>query len=350
MLFVTFHDDDAGAHNVAAYDDRGRLSKASVLEDPILGEAELRGLSFAPDGALWVLNGSAQASQILRYTGSGTSYRRAGVIASYPSLNSLWHPFDLAFTAQGTPRLCYVSNQDTDVVAYFALTPDFKGVTPLPPPPALPSGGKFLTGTFAAASACQLPGVQRTTPVRQLDGGLDVTVELLEHKDKAGAWELQEKVTHSVRGVLWNGQTLYVADEPGNAIKLYNASGYLLGQTEPIEAPVHLCVRSETYKGKSVETLYASGEPGVFCATLPLPAKPGSKRIFTFSSEPLIEQKGASGIAFGPTTLYAGARRRGEIYAYESFSREAKEHPHKPFSVLGSPEFILYVPGTSAPD
>jgi hypothetical protein len=343
MLFVTFHDDEKDSYNVAAYTDAVVLSKAKVLDDPNLGKAELRGLSFAPDGALWVLNGSAGTSQILRYTGSGTSYKRAGVIASYPALNSLWHPFDLAFTAQGTPRLCYVSSQDTDVVAYFALAADFKSAKPLPLPPALPSGGRFLTGTFAAASPRKLPGVQATTPVRQLDGGLNVTVELLEHKDKTGAWELQEKVTHSVRGVLWNGQTLYVADEPGNAIKLYNASGHLLGQTEPIEAPVHLCVRKETYKGKPVETLYASGKLGVFCATLPLPEKAVSKRIFEFSGKPLIAQKDASGIAFGPTTLYVGERKSGQIFAYESFSREAHEHKYKALSVLGSPEFILYV-------
>jgi hypothetical protein len=347
MLFVTFHDDEKDSYNVAAYTDAVVLSNAKVLNDPNLGKAELRGFSFAPDGALWVLNGSAQASQILRYTGSGTSYKRAGVIASRPPLDSLWHPFDLAFAAQGASRVCYVSNQDTDVVARFALTPDFKGAKPLPPPPALPSG-QYLTGTFAAASPGKLPGVQATTPVRQLDGGLNVTVELLEHKDKTGAWELQEKVTHSVRGVLWNGQMLYVADEPGNAIKLYNASGYLLGQTEPIKAPVHLCVHKETYKGKQVETLYASGELGVFCATLPLPEKAGSKRIFEFSGKPLITQKDASGIAFGPTTLYVGERKSGQIFAYENFSREAHEHKFKALSVLGSPEFILYVPGSTA--
>jgi hypothetical protein len=341
MLLVSFHDDKAG-NNVALYSDTGVRENEKVLTKIDLGTAELRGLSFAPDGALWVLNGAASASEILRFSPSGKIYEYTNTVANRESVDSLWHPFDLVFTAEGTPRVCYVSNQDTDVVAWFVLAPDCKSVKPLPPPPALPSGGTFLTGTFAAASPCELPRVRQTTPVRQLEGGLNVAVELLEHKDeKTGARELQEKVTHSVRGVALSGRTLYVADEPGSAIKLYDVGGEFLGQTEPIEAPVHLCVHKESYKNRSVETLYASGALGVFCATLPLPEK--GKRIFELSGEPLIEQKDASGIAFGPTTLYVGARKSGEIYAYEGFSREAKEHPHKPFSVIGSPEFILYV-------
>jgi hypothetical protein len=343
MLLVSFHDDAGGKRNVESYSDKGALTSKGVLGGTNLDDAELRGLSLAPDGALWVLNGAAKASEILRFTGSGTSYTLAGVIASYPAVNSLLHPFDLAFAAQGAQIFCYVSNQDTDVVARFALAPDRKSAKPVPPPSGLPSSGKFLTGTFVAASTCQLPGIPETTPIAQIRGGLDVTVQTLE-KNK----QLEEKVTHSVRGVVWSGERLYVADEPGNAIKVYDQSGNFLGQTAPIQAPVHLCVHEETYKGSRVQTLYASGSSGVFCATLPLVGK--AKGIFEFPEKPLLEQPGAAGIAFSRTDLYVADRKTAKIFHYEGFSREAHEHHFKPFAVSTSPEFVLYVADATAPD
>jgi hypothetical protein len=339
MLIVTFHggtdgmddadgtDDDRkedpthGHRKIAAYSDGGEPIHTNVLANihASIGAVELRGLTFAPDGALLVLNASKERSEILAYTGSTLPYAPAGVLASYPHVNSLWHPFDLTFSSDGLR--CYVSNQDTNVVARFEVG-EHGSLTPAPYAPALPVGGTFLDGTFVASSDGHLPGVlKKTTPVHQDHGGLDVRVK-------------DGKVAHSVRGVLWTNDALYVADEPGNAIKVYDARGDFLGQVT-IDTPVHLLAHEGI--------LYVTAAGGVFWTQLD--ATSPSHLILPLQAG--IGMEHASGIAFGSgRSFYVADRINSKISWYEDFSPDAPPGaPTKIFDVDNNPEFILHADG-----
>jgi hypothetical protein len=188
VLLVSFHGGPGDQNNVAAYTDQGSTTSAGILTPSPPSDAELRGLAVAPDGNLWVANGSKHGSTITAYSWTGSTYVFVATVLEYPAAEALWHPFDVTFRADDA--CCYVSNQDTNVVARFV----YPGAAPAPVAPALPQTGTFLAGTFAASACGELPGVRQTTAVKVNDGGLAVTCEL----------EAQCccKVTHSVRGVL----------------------------------------------------------------------------------------------------------------------------------------------------
>jgi hypothetical protein len=99
MLLVSCHGGE-GLENLLAYRDDGTPVPGPVLsfgtEAP--KKCEFRGMCFAPDGSLWLLNGSKDESSILRFTGAGASYKLAGRVTTYPEINSLWHPFDIALS------------------------------------------------------------------------------------------------------------------------------------------------------------------------------------------------------------------------------------------------------------
>jgi hypothetical protein len=112
MLLVSCHGGER-FENILAYRDHGVLASGRVLcpgREPLPKGPGYRGMCFAPDGALWLLNGSKHESAILRFVGSKDSYQLAGRIAVYKEptadteLNSLWHPFELAFAAQDMER------------------------------------------------------------------------------------------------------------------------------------------------------------------------------------------------------------------------------------------------------
>ena len=107
--------------------------------------------------------------------------------------------FDLTFDGAG---YCYVSSQDTNVVTRLAVSADGKTARPAPVAPALPANGKFPPGTFAALSVGNL--TSPTTPV-PAPAGLEYS----------GDGEKK----HSVRGVVWANNALYVTDQPACRIK-----------------------------------------------------------------------------------------------------------------------------------
>lgn len=330
MLLVSYHQDDA-KHNLAAYEDSGTSITQEMLFGADLTKGELRGFCFAPTiafGELWVLNGAGRQSEILGFKRLGVSlrYKLTARIALYPEIDSLWHPFDLTFSTENEQLYCYVSNQDTNVVTRLAVGAQ---VTAAPIAPALLQDGSFLDGTFVASSDGKLPGVLKTTEVPLADGGLDVVVK-------------NGKVTHSVRGVICSDEILYVADEPGKAVKCYDANGRFLGQTQPIQAPVHLHLREDAIAGASSEMLYLSGQDGLFWT--PLPLRPIAPHTFEFPSKAGIEMEDPSGIAFAPDgTLYAAERTKRQIAVYENFSPSSpKPKPTRTFKVWGEPEFVLW--------
>jgi hypothetical protein len=313
VLLVGFHG-GSDPHYVAAYHDHGELIAADVLA-PDPGRLEPRALSLVAPGLLWVVDGSQEASAILAFTGAGASYQGPGAtVVAYTGVDSpLLHPFDFAFSPDGA--WCYVSNQDTNVVARFAVDRARWTLSPAPVARALPSDGTFLTGTFVASANGSLPHVTPTTPVPASHGGLEIAF------DSAG------KVKHSVRGVAAVGDALYVADEPGDAVKAYDPTGRFLGASDKVKAPVHLLAVQDY--------LYVSAKEGVFHAQLHAkdPAKLKLHRV--------LKHPGASGMAFGGTSFYVADRTGGSVSVYRGFSPGT---PGKPVTwrVLAPPEFLVH--------
>ena len=308
MLLVGFHGGASDDHHVAAYHDHGDLVAAKVLHpDPKC--LEPRALGMVGPGRLWLVDSRKEVSAILSFTGAGAKYQGPGVPVT-PVVDSLLHPFDYTFSEDGA--WCWVSNQDTNVVARFALEAD--SLAPAPTAPALPDG-TFLECTFVASSVGTLPDVPvTTTPVRVSEGGLKVTV-------RGG------KVAHSVRGVVAVGGVLYVADEPGDAVKAYDAgTGAFLGASKGIEAPVHLLAADGT--------VYASGKEGVFRASL------DAEKL---SFHRVLKLDGASGMAFGKGHhFYVANRLARTVSAYHHFTPESPGKAHT-WKVPAAPEFILHL-------
>jgi hypothetical protein len=330
MLLVTFHGDPAddrqaggaGSGNlVSAYSDEGALLAEQIIEDPPAVLAQPRCIALLPNGLLWVVSGSARESNILSFTGSGTQYSYTGQpVAQYPAVDSLWHPFDLTFAsdADGT-ALCYVSNQDTNTVARLAISADFARASPMPISSALPSDGYFLSGTFVASARGDLPGLEKpTTPVPPPPG--------LEVDTKGG------KVQHSVRGVLWHDDALYVADEVAGTVKVYDASGTYRGQSNALGSPDHLVAQGGVLYVGSGSQVYQGGAVSAI-----VPA------VLDFTAIAGIELSSVAGMAFGPT---------GDLYVADRTGRQLWRYAAPDFSggtAIGSqlpdnPEFLIHVP------
>jgi DNA-binding beta-propeller fold protein YncE len=301
MLLITFH---GAPQTVMAYPDHGGdpIVPKGILDPPPSNHVELRGLALVEPGVLWIVNGGQSASEILRYVGSGTSYTPGRTVISYEkgsATEALWHPFDFTFDPDGSTT--YVSNQDTDVVARYKHDADFKTLTELPVNPKLPSG-HYLRSTFVASSCGDLPGVEPTKPVPEAEGGLGFDLE-------------GGKLQHSVRGVLWTNNVLYVADEPGDAVRAYDHEGNY-HPAKPGEAtltaPVHLAPIGDD--------LLVSAAGGVFVSDLHAadPAKLDFKQI--------IALKGAAGTAYDPKKqlLYVANRDKATIHVYELKRSSAK--------------------------
>lgn len=310
MLFATFHGGSGGQMNLAAYDETvPKLLTDSLLEST-LPDAEWRGLDLVEPGLLWVANGSKSGSAIYACTGSGTSYSLGSPVVSYPTANSLFHPFDFTFSDDG--QYCFVSNQDTNVVARFVVGPAYASLTPSPAP-ALPPG-IFLDGTFVASSVGKLPHVPiETTAISDQDGGLDVTIE-------------NGKVTHSVRGVVWTNGALYVADEPGGVVRVYDADGNYLGASNGLDSPVHLLA--------SNGTLRVSTSDGVYASTL----TPGSPASLDFQLEESPPKPSGMAIDENGVLYVAERKTKGKINRIPSADGW-------PLAVDSEPEFVFYVPG-----
>src|ERR1700733_11054388 len=311
MLFVTLHGGKSGKkplnNNVHAYDKDGQKITPSVLEDTegvILDE--LRGVCHFGN-YLYVVSANQTQNSVLCYQGSDTSYRFVGKFVSQETCKGVLHPFDLTFDGAG---YCYVSSQDTNVVTRLAVSADGKTARPAPVAPALPANGKFLPGTFVASSVGNL--ASPTTPV-PAPAGLEYSGE-------------GEK-KHSVRGVVWANDALYVTDQPACRIKVYDKNGKFLGQSNGVESPVHLLV----WKG----SLYVSG--GNEGMTEKLPTPPGD---FTLSAIKSIRVKNSWGRAFSDSGhFYVASRTDKLILKFDSDFNPLTFDCNLP----DDPEFLLHV-------
>lgn len=313
MLLVSFHGGPAGKNNIHAYSKAGETLSTKALADPGPGAlSEVRSMVEA-NGFLYVANGGKRTSDMLCYQRNGNASAmgkppsdalfelKATLIGS--TLNegmfttAIAHPFGIAFAGSTT---CYVSNQDTNVVAQVALSNGGQAGT-------LGTGsqsaylttlfpkGTFLDGTFVASQDGKLPGVAVVAQnVAGSNGGLGVTCTCDAANSK------HKKVRHSVRDVAIANGILFVCDEVDQKIKLYNLNdGTLLSATGKLDGkPTHLAIEKEG--------LYVSAGSLLFWAALPLPDGPSSPRLTLarVTITPPTTNDTIGGISFDENTLY----------------------------------------------
>jgi hypothetical protein len=131
----------------------------------------------------------------------------------------------------------YVSCQDTNTVV--AILPKTRKPAPVAEhlSKSFPSGN-FLPGTLVASSQGRLPEVGDRAPLDvPSPQGLEVVLDV------------HGKPQHSVRGIIVHRQHLYVADEAGNAVKVFEVkSGMLVARIKgkQLAKPVHLILHGDT--------------------------------------------------------------------------------------------------------
>jgi len=287
--------------------------------------SELRGMVLAND-CLYVANGSKKTSNILCFQGSGTTYNLVSTFVC-GNLNSVDHPFSLAFDGLGH---CFVSNQDTNVVAVFNVGASGETTTPGPIASYLTGlnlTGTFLDATFVASKVGSLPNVPPTPPLAKSQGGLDVTTT------GTGA---SEKVQNSVRDLAIANGILFVVDEPGGCVRMYDPStGTYQGKsTGALKSPTHLLVQGTT--------MYVTAGSDIWSSPLPTDS---SKPTLDFTSIFSTTLGAVAGLAFdqaSPPNSYVAIRTSNppQILICDS----QLQNPTTFTTCSDSPEFVLYVP------
>ncbi len=311
MLFVTLHGGQPGKHprrnNVHAYDKNGKLLSPAILEDrDELVLDELRGI-YLHGKYLYAVVANKTQNCVLCYEGSQTSYRFVSKFASQETTEGILHPFDLCFDEAG---YCYLSSQDTNVVTRLSVTEEGKTAKAAPLPAALQGRGKFSAGTFVASSAGTLSPAATTAVAAP--AGLEFSSE--------GAKK------HSVRGILWSHGALYVADQPAGTIKVFDRNGKYLGQSNPVETPIHLVANGNK--------LFVSGANEVLQGDLT------GKGDLRLTAVPGLDVKNGGGIAFSSSgNLYIASRTENKIF---KFGPDFKPLPF-PCELPDNPEFLLQV-------
>ncbi len=383
MLFVTFHgyspssktkatSKQSGKNNIYAYDETATPVKKykNVLQNA-QGLAELRGMLYA-NGLLYVASGAKKASGVYCFTPAAFpnfGNQQTFITSKVPAIS---HPFSFTYQslAGGQTQRWYITNQDTNVVATLIAGSPYYGsavasptcannalylhallqdLAAQPNPPVL----EFLDGTFVASASAGSP-LPDTTPVDPSWGGLSASIP-------------SGKVQNSVRDVtLYNG-VLYVADEAGNAVRMYDpvlgvpwgsTGSYVNGSsTVPLSSPVHLLVyKNNLYVSSGSVVSYGPcpappsappALPGAFSSSqFPIPPYPTPPSGYTGSVTLSLElfttlPDTVSGMAFdNHGNFYAALRKKKEIYQLP-FGSTA---PQLLTSVPDSPEFLLWLP------
>ena len=366
MLLVTFHGGrgSGSINNVCTYDTTKPgsltlLSSSALRQTGDVALSELRSMVTAV-GYLYVANGAKASSNVLcfQHQPSEKPYHFAKistVIAATLSKkghfeSAISHPFGMAFDGRGN---CYVSNQDTNVVAQLALDSSGQGghlgsgcqssfLNKLYPSPE----GVFLDGTYVASQVGDLHDVEVTaTNVAPADGGLSVSID-----KKSG------KVQNSVRDVAIANGILFVCDEPSQIVRMYALEdGTYLGASDPLGGkPTHLAIQNGGLFAVAGALLY-------FC---PLPASAGGASL-AFQRVAVAPPNGNTigGISFASgnsLTVYVpfqggtGGANGGSIYSYTVTQSSPSALPvfSSPTLLVRSgkstfedtPEFVLYVP------
>jgi DNA-binding beta-propeller fold protein YncE len=254
------------------------------------------------------------------YHRHGDTFRFMEVLAKTEQVAAMVHPFDVELGDDGR---IYVSCQDTNTVVSLVETRE-----PAPVAAHLLKhypDGKFLPGTLVASSHGRLPEYGDRTPL-DVPSPLGLKVVL----DKRG------KPRHSVRGIVVHRKHLYVADEAGDAVKVFNVqSGELMARItgRELKAPVHLILHGETlYIG-------ASGTGSILAldlTSMPLRGKLKARVVIDGKLD------APSGFAVGPDGhLYVAERKKQRV---RRFSSNGKHKGTFIDNLPDMPEFLVYVP------
>jgi len=313
-----------GVENIGVFEDDGTPRKEHpLLLDPSTDAQALhiaRGFALVGDD-LYIANAWRKDSHIARYRRHGDSFHFAEMVVTTKNVAAMVHPFDVELGDDG--RL-YMSCQDTNTVV--ALMP--KTRKPAPVATHLRKkypDGNFLPGTVVASSQGRLPEVGDNAPLDvPSPQGLKVVLDV------------HGRPRHSVRGIIVHRGHLYVADEAGDAVKIFEVkSGRNVARIKgpKLSKPVHLILHGDTlYIG-------AAGSGSILAFDIPMEAPSGKLKARTVIDGKL---KAPSGFAIGPD---------GDLYVGERFHQQVRR-----FSVKGKnkgifidglpdmPEFLVHMP------
>ncbi|MFY9845917.1 MAG: hypothetical protein WA718_12260 [Terriglobales bacterium] len=313
----------AGVDNIGVFDNDGKpRKKHPLLLDPSPDACALhisRGFAMVGDD-LYIANAWRKDSHVARYRRHGDTFHFAEVVVTTKHVSAMVHPFDVELGDDG--RL-YVSCQDTNTV--LAILPK----TRKPAPVAMHlrksfPNGNFLPGTLVASCQGRLPEVGEHAPL-DVPSPQGLKVVLDEHG----------RPRHSVRGIIVHRQLLYVADEAGDAIKIFEIkSGRLVAHIKgkELKKPVHLILHGETlYIG-------AAGTGSVLAYDIPKVAPQGKLKARVVIDGKL---KAPSGFAIGPDgDLYVAERLDQRV---RRFSGKGKKKGTFIDGLPDMPEFLVYV-------
>ncbi len=185
--------------------------------------------------------------------------------------------------------------------------------------------GNFLPGTLVASSQGQLPEVGDRAPLDvPSPQGLEVVLDV------------HGKPRHSVRGIIVHRKHLYVADEAGDAVKIFEVkSGRLVARIKGsrLTKPVHLILHGDTlYIG-------AAGTGSILAFDIPAKAPRGKLKARAVIDGKL---KAPSGFAIGPDgDLYVAERFKQRV---RRFSAKGKKKGTFIDGLPDMPEFLVHVP------
>ncbi len=328
MWWISYRGESGhGIDNIGVFEDDGSPRKVHPLlldESPDAVPLHIaRGFALVGDD-LYIANAWRKDSHIARYHRHGDTFHFKEVLAKTDQVAAMVHPFDVELGDDGR---IYVSSQDTNTVV--SLVP--KSRKPSPVASHLRKqypDGSFLPGTLVASCQGNLPEYGKSTsPDVPAPLGLNVVL------DKRG------KPRHSVRGIIVHQKHLYVADEAGDAVKVFNVkSGELIAHIkgQALKAPVHLVLHGETlYIG-------ASGTGSILA--LDLSSQPLTGKL---KARVVIDGKldCPSGFAIGPDgDIYVAERKKQRV---RRFSPEGKKKGTFIDKLPDMPEFLVYVPSGS---
>jgi DNA-binding beta-propeller fold protein YncE len=324
MWWISYNGEGkSGLDNIGVFEDDGTPRKAHpLLLDPSPKAVPLhiaRGFALVGDD-LYIANAWRKNSHIARYRRRGDTFRFVDVVVTSKRVSAMVHPFDVEVGDDG--RL-YVSCQDSNTV--LVLLP--KTRKPAPVASHLRENfrhGNFLPGTLVASSQGRLPAVDDPAPLDvPAPQGLRVVLDA------------HGRPRHSVRGIVVYREHLYVADEAGDCVKIFEvASGRLVARIKGkhLAKPVHLLRHGETlYVG-------AAGTGSILAYDIAKAAPRGKLDARVVIDAKL---KAPSGFAIGPD---------GDLYVAERFDRRVRR-----FSAKGKkkgtfidglpdmPEFLVHV-------
>jgi sugar lactone lactonase YvrE len=317
-----------GVENIGVFEDDGTpRKKHPLLLDPSATAEPLhiaRGFAQVGDD-LYIASAWRKDSHVARYRRCGDTYRFVDVVVTSKHVSGMIHPFDVEL---GDDGLLYVSCQDTNTV--LAVHPETRKPAPVAHHlrESFPDGN-FLPGTLVASSQGRLPECGDCAPLDvPSPQGLEVVLD--EHG----------RPRHSVRGIIVHRGYLYVADEAGDTVKIFETeSGRLVAHIKGkrLAKPVHLILHGETlYIG-------AAGTGSILAYDIPKTAPHGKLKACVVIDG---ELKAPSGFAIGPDgDLYVAERLEQRV---RRFSLKGKQKGTFIDRLPDMPEFLVHVPNTAS--